>query len=785
MEKGKSGKMSGKKSGKKSGNQRWTKKKQDENGSFRYPAYWSEEKTEIELKQGKIFQATIRYNATDTTQAFCSVEGIPTDVFICDLKRQNRSIHGDIVLIKILPPSQWHEMGLRKNSKAQGAHVVDSVKECRGKISSDQSESLSMISLVKDMLEETKLSEKSSRSKESEHSVTEIRQLLETSRKGWRATGQVVRILKRSERSFNIVGCIKQDKSAPLFCPLDKRLPISNIVDSHCVFDHKKDHTSEKASHYFEAKLIQWDERDKFPKVQLKSILGKPGKLETDIQAVLLSENVNDDTLFDEGVLECLPSTPWKIPDSEYLVRKDLRSTRIFSIDPETAKDLDDALSIENIGKNSFRIGVHIADVSFFVEPGTQLDKAAQERSTSVYLVDRVIPMLPRVLCEHLCSLNPGTERLAMSIMWDVDSEGNVSNIWAGRTIIRSCVKLSYKIAQDIIDIFDSSGDIPPTFDSEVHNDQAKEDIMKDVIHLHKIAQEMRRKRYENGSLRLDNSKVAISLDEGNPKDFSLYRTGSANHLVEEFMLAANIKAADIISESYPDNSLLRMHPEPNLEKLKGTSELLSDWLPCAPKLLTESSGAVQNSLKEIQRFYPDNPDVAEIMTFMCTKPMQMALYFNTGDVENKELWRHYALSISRYTHFTSPIRRYPDIIVHRLLMASIQMVEKPNLGSVSISKVAEHANERKAASKAIQDKVCKLYLTQLFLKNPRILSGIVIGLGGPKFFDVYVPDIGMDIRVYMEDLHFKGHDIRTLWNPVKRYVMLVLYYCIVREFEN
>lgn len=753
-----------------------TKKKQDVKNGFKYPIHWSEERVEKELKLGKVFQTTIRYNATDTSQAFCSVEGIPTDVFICDPNRQNRSMHGDLVVIKILPPSQWHEMGARKSSNASGANVVDTSKQAQDKAPLVQSEGLSMISLIKDMLQGAKISNKSIKQEELDHSLAEIRHLLETSRRGWRATGEVVRILKRSERCFNIVGCIKQDKSTLLFYPLDKRLPVSNIVDSHHIYDHEKDHTSKKAGHYFEAKLVHWGEKDKLPQVQLKSILGRPGKLETDIQAVLSSENINDDTLFDDSVLECLPSTPWKIPDSEYYLRKDLRSKRVFSIDPETAKDLDDALSIESIGKNSFRIGVHIADVSFFVEPGTQLDKAAQGRSTSVYLVDRVIPMLPRVLCEHLCSLNPGTERLAMSIMWDVDSEGKVSNIWAGRTIIRSCVKLSYKIAQNIIDTFDSSGDVPLTFDSEVHNNHSKEDVMKDVVHLHKIAQDMRQKRYENGSLRLDNSKVMISLDEGNPKDFSLYQTGSANHLVEEFMLAANIEAANIISEAYSDNSLLRMHPEPNIEKLNVISELFSEWLPSAPKLVTNSAATIQKSLKDLQGFYPDNPDVVEVMTFMCTKPMQMALYFNTGDVEKKELWRHYALSIARYTHFTSPIRRYPDIIVHRLLMAAIWNIEKPDLGSASISKVAEHANERKAVSKAIQDKVSKLYLIQLFLKNPRILSGIVIGLGGPKYFDVYIPDIGMDIRVYAEDLYFKGLDIRTMWNPVKKYVILVFH---------
>lgn len=751
------------------------KTKQERASKFRYGKYWSEKKVEEELKVGTIFRASIRYNAADKTQAFCSVEGIPTDVFICDLLRQNRSVHGDFVLIRVLPPHQWYQMGDRKNAGNVPNGNGIPAAQCASSVNptGDLRESLSMISRIRDMVSEVKISENAGNGEKKEISLEEIRQLLETEKKGWRATGEVVSIIKPSERRSNMVGCIQQQGCSTLFVPLDKRLPVGVIVDSLHIYDHKSDSTSPKAKHYFEARLIQWDENDEFPKVQLKSILGKPGKLETDIQAILSSERINDDSLFNEEILQCLPNMPWQIPAEEYSSRKDIRSTRIFSIDPETAKDLDDALSIESIGDNLFHIGVHIADVSFFVQPGTALDRAAQERSTSVYLVDRVIPMLPRVLCEQLCSLNPGTDRLALSIFWDMSFDGEVSNIWAGRTIIKSCVKLSYQMAQSVIDTFELSGKISPTFDTDIQNNYSKEEVAKDVIALHRLAQKLREKRFKNGSLRLDNAKVAISLKDGDPTDFSLYQTGSANHLVEEFMLAANIKAANIISEAYADNALLRMHPEPNMEKLNGTAEMLSEWLPDAPRLSIESAGTVQKSLIEFSRFHVDNPEIVDVLTFLCTKPMQMAQYFNTGDMEDKELWRHYALSIPRYTHFTSPIRRYPDIIVHRLMMAAIHKQEKPYLGASSVSKVAEHANERKAAAKSIQERVSQLYLIQLLIQTPRVLWGIVVGLGGPKFFDVYVPDIGVDIRIHAEDIFVKGLEINTEWNPVSKYVHL------------
>ena len=525
--------------------------------------------------------------------------------------------------------------------------------------------------------------------------------------------------------------------------------------------------------------------------MRLKSMLGKPGQLETDVQALLMAENVNDDDLFDEDILACLPATPWVIPAEEYAVRRDLRGTRIFSIDPETAKDLDDALSIEPLEDGTWRVGVHIADVSFFVRPGTALDEAAQVRSTSVYLVDRVIPMLPRLLCEELCSLNPGTERLAMSIIWQMKADGEILDIWMGRTVINSCVKLSYQMAQTVIDAFERGGSgsgsggsscgLPSeTVESfmttstgvmpEVFGGHSKADIAGDVVRLHKIARSLRKKRYANGSLRLDNSKVGVRLVEGDVDDFSLYVTGSANHLVEEFMLAANISAAEKISSVFPERALLRRHPQPNMDKLVNTAEAFKQYLPDAPAVATVSAGAVQASLARLRAHYRDRPEIVEAITFMCTKPMQMAEYFNTDDLEESQ-WSHYALAIPMYTHFTSPIRRYPDIIVHRLIEDALKDTAPV---PADVSEIALHANERKAAAKVCQEKVTNLYLVKLLLERPRVLQAVVSGLGGPRFFDVYIPALGTDIRVQAADLFVgAGIELQSRWDAESRSLVL------------
>lgn len=437
--------------------------------------------------------------------------------------------------------------------------------------------------------------------------------------------------------------------------------------------------------------------------------------------------------------------------------------------------------------------------VPSYCRAGSKLDEIAQQRSTSVYLVDRVIPMLPRMLCEELCSLNPGTERLAMSIIWDMDKSGEIMyvwniacnsnsvspggnshyfrrDVWIGRTVIKSCIKLSYQQAQQVIDEFESTGRVPDSTPMTkglcIHGGHSESDICRDIVSLHEIAKEMRKSRAENGALRLDNSKVAIKLKEGEPEDFFLYQVGSANHLVEEFMLAANISAASFISSKFPNRSLLRRHPEPNMEKLQTTASLISSWAQDSPSIDTDSSGSIQSSLRDLANFYKDEPEILETITFMCTKPMQMAQYFNTGDVEIRELWKHYALSVPLYTHFTSPIRRYPDIIVHRLILAALRKQSKPKLGVASVSEVAEHANERKLAAKVIQERVTNIYLVKHLHDHPRVFTATVCGLGGPRFFDVYVPDLGVDIRIHAQDIFLPGgKGLRTKWISEKRYV--------------
>lgn len=603
--------------------------------------------------------------------------------------------------------------------------------------------------------------------------VSIISGLLKSEWEGYRPTAEVVGIMKRSDRRTSIVGVLKSYGPQLNLIPRDPRLPRA-LIKSNLLKNtlgeatatallQEADQDGASSRTLVTGRIVAWEVSHRHPVVEIESVVGQAGGLEAEVAALLTQEHIHDDDKFTPAVLACLPATPWSISDADVAVRRDLRSSRIFSIDPPTARDLDDALSVQHMDNGLYKIGVHIADVSHFVVQGTPLDSEAVERSTSVYLVDRVIPMLPRLLCEELCSLNPGVDRLAFSIEWTMTEDGIVKDTWAGRSIIRSCGKLSYPQVQELIDRKATPDGAPPE-GVVLHDGHAWSDVAKDALALHKVASAMRRRRFEvHGALRLDNVRLYFELnEEGKAIGYGVYEQKEANRLVEEFMLAANMTAARMISEAFPDKAILRRHMPPNAHKLQELATNVAKLLPTAPKLDVSSAGALQASLAALRDTV--GPEVAEVVTLLCTKPMQTAQYFCTGNEEDPSYWRHYALAVEQYTHFTSPIRRYPDVLVHRLLAAALDKSSgkkgagKKLPGTDRIAEIAAHANDRKTAAKAAQDGSLKLYLASLLLDRPGVYTAVVVGLGGSRFVDAYVPVLGCDVRVHMDKV-VKGGD--------------------------
>ena len=390
--------------------------------------------------------------------------------------------------------------------------------------------------------------------------------------------------------------------------------------------------------------------------------------------------------------------------------------------------------------------------------------------------------MLPRTLCENLCSLNPGEDRLAFSVIWEMTPELEIVGEWFGRTIIRSCTKLSYDHAQCMIKT--SLNLLKPEQFPPIDGKHSLSEIYEIVNQLYKISRDLRMKRKADGALRLDQPKFTFSWDPETktPNGIFLYEHNESHQLIEEFMLLANMAVAHKIYSVFPTTSILRRHAPPHSTPMENTIKALSKH---GIYLDPSSSGALAASIEK----YIGNDEKSigrmHVIANLCSKPMQFAKYFCTGTMENVQKYWHYALNVGFYTHFTSPIRRYPDIMVHRLLAAAVEpeIYSVPSLNSLAVEKKAEHCNDKKQIAKNVQTTSSELYLA-LFIRQLGELEekGIIIGLLD-KSVDILLLKFGVIKRCFMEKLPLVKYEFTK--NETENQPIMLLYWKIESEVVN
>ncbi|MGB9771406.1 MAG: ribonuclease R [Candidatus Kapaibacteriota bacterium] len=503
-----------------------------------------------------------------------------------------------------------------------------------------------------------------------------------------RQYGEVIEIVQRAEHK--IIGKIEKDAGLYFLVPSDEKYYIDFVIPE------KKLKKAKHGDHVL-ARLVEWNDPNKSPIAEVIQILGRAGDIGSETERILYEFKLPKE--FPAAVEKETALIPSKIPRSELARRLDLRNKLIITIDPVDAKDFDDAVSLERLPNGNFLLGVHIADVSFYVKEKTEIDKEAFRRGTSVYLVDQVIPMLPEKLSNELCSLRPNRIRLAYSVMMEFDQKLNIVDYKIVESVIKSKKRLNY----DEVYEFLKSGREP------------KNEIEKLVKDLNEFAQRLRQKRFLQGGINFETVEVRFILDEHkNPINAYLKESNIATQLIEECMLVANRTVAEHIQKLKVKRKLkselpfiYRIHEEPEIQKIKGVVNFFK-MLSIDAKNLT--SARAINKFLSLFEGKPEKPIVHQLLI----RAMQKAVYSpdNIG---------HYGLGFRYYTHFTSPIRRYPDLVVHRLLkLYSKGLPDDQELSRISkiVDIASDQSTEREIVAMEAERESIKLMLTILASEN-------------------------------------------------------------------
>ncbi|CAK7199257.1 exosome catalytic subunit dis3 [Sporothrix eucalyptigena] len=715
-------------------------KKAGVNGSHLYPEYVTMSKMMTGVKNGLLHQGNFNVSPYNYLEGSVRVPAFPKALLILGRENINRAIDGDTVVVEVLPRDQWkqpstkiiEEETVTKNESADGGNGEEDVVG-----SSSRGGDLVSAKERKALQEEVKR--------------TQAQAGQGTNGKGGKGepstyvepTARVVGIIRRNWRQY--VGHIDQTsvskatgqgrKQESVFViPMDKKIPKIRL------------RTRQASSLLGKRILVAMDAWDRDSRHPVGHFIRSLGELETkaaETEALLLEYDVQYRP-FPKTVLDCLPAEghDWRVPASKedpgWVDREDLRDLLICSIDPIGCQDIDDALHARPLPNGNFEVGVHIADVSHFVRPNNAMDLEASIRGTTVYLVDKRIDMLPMLLGTDLCSLKPYVERFAFSVLWEITADAEVVDVRFTKSVIRSREAFSYEQAQLRID------DI-----------SEQDDLTRGMRTLLDLSKKLKQKRMDAGALSLSSPEVKVQMESetSDPIDVQTKALLDTNSLVEEFMLLANIAVATKIYESFPQTALLRRHATPPKTNFDELSRQLRAAGPATSyenfSLNVESSKALAESLDACVD--PEEPFFNTLIRILATRCMTAAEYFTAGSLAYPE-FRHYGLASPIYTHFTSPIRRYADLVVHRQLAAAIGYSSSATATRGRLSTICRNINMRHRNAQLAGRASIAYYVGQAVRGKETTAEGFVMRVFSNGFV-VLVPRFGIESAIRLRDL--------------------------------
>ena len=511
-------------------------------------------------------------------------------------------------------------------------------------------------------------------------------------RKSKKNEGEIVEIIERAKTDF--VGIFSLSHGFAFVVPDRISMPLS-------IYIPKGKYKGAKDGQKVIVHLTDWPDNAKNPFGEIVKVLGNPGENNVEMQSILAEYEYPLD--FPKAVEKEAKAISDKIKSSEIKKRRDFRNVFTVTIDPHDAKDFDDALSLQYLPNGNYEVGVHIADVSHYVQPGSAIDVEAQDRGTSVYLVDRTIPMLPEKLCNMVCSLRPDEEKLAFSVIFELNEDADIVNKWIGKTVIKSNRRYAYEEVQEMIEGADG-------------------DNKKELMTLNDLATKLRAKRMKEGCINFHSEEVKFILDEnGKPIDTYVKVQKEANMLIEDFMLLANKTIAETMSKSskYKDYTFVfRIHDEPNPEKLSNFIQLVSklgySMNISSREKLVKSYNSLFNAV--------EGKGEKNLIETVAIRTMAKAVYSTTNI-------GHYGLAFPYYTHFTSPIRRYPDLMVHRLIERYL-IENQPSVDKEEYEELCLHASEMEKRAAEMERESVK-YKQAEYLQDHigKVFDGLISGI--------------------------------------------------------
>ena len=651
------------------------------------------------LKSGCYLQGVFQASRENRFEGFVNVHSMERWVFVQRAENLNRAVHEDVVAIELFPESEW--------SRPTGIVIKEEVTE------------------LKNGNETETMNENEDKSDDEPMETSDIPTPPDrgSDKSLVHPTGRIVGIIKRNWRPYcgTLVPLLSMRGLHHTFVPADRRIP------RVCINTRQGESLKGKR---IVVSIDSWPRSSRLPRGHFVRDLGMIGDKETENEVLLLEHDVPH-LPFSPAVLKDLPEVPWSISDQEVEVRKDLRHLPICSVDPPGCTDIDDALHFRELDNGHYEVGVHIADVSHFIRPGTALDEEAANRGTTVYLADKRIDMVPELLSSNLCSLRGGEERLAFSCLWKMTPSADVLSTSFCKSIIKSRVAFTYQEAQMRID-----------------DPSQTDEVTVGLRGLNRLAKILKQRRIDAGALTLASPEVRFEIDSEthDPIDLQTKELKETNSLVEEFMLLANISVARHIYEIFPHCSLLRRHPAPPLSNY---DILLKAASAKGIALEVESAKALATSLDLAQ--IPGETYFNTMLRILATRCMMQALYFSSGTLPFEE-FQHYGLALPIYTHFTSPIRRYSDIIVHRLLAAFINAdsTYPALLDKHRTQQLCNHLNHRHKMAQYAQRSSVALH-TQLYFKDKGAMVDGYVLFVRRNALQIIIPTYGIESSLFFE----------------------------------